>query len=80
MKFIIVITMFMFNPNHIGQDAVVMLSQFNKPLIFDTVDDCREHVNLNLAALIKYANTLYKGEGVVKQILCIQDTSSGNDV
>ena len=80
MKFIILITMFMFDPLHVGDDSVVMISQHDKPLIFNTLDECREHVNLNLGDLIAYANLLYKGEGVVKQVLCVEDLKRGNAV
>ena len=72
--------MFMFNPNHIGQDAVVMLSQFNKPLIFDTVEECGKHVTLNIDSLIAYANLLYKDEGIAKEILCVKDPKRNNAV
>ena len=43
--------MFMFDPLHVGDDSVVMISQHDKPLIFNTLDECREHVNLNLGDL-----------------------------
>lgn len=72
MKWIIVITMFMFDPLHKGEDAVVMISQHDKPLIFKTLKECSEHVEQNLNDLIAYANLLYKDEGVVKQVLCVE--------
>ena len=65
--------MFMFDPLHVGDDSVVMLSQHDKPLVFETVEKCTEYVNNNLKNLIEYANLMYKNEGIVKEILCVKD-------
>ncbi len=80
MKFIILIVMFMFDPLHVGDDSVVMLSQHDKPLVFDTVEKCTEYVNNNLKNLIEYANLMYKNEGIVKEILCVKDLKRRNAV
>ena len=80
MKWIILITMFMFDPYHVGDDSVVMISQHDKPLIFKSLKECGEHVEANLPALIHYANMLYKNEGVVKQVLCVEDLKRGDAV
>ena len=80
MKFIILIVMFMFDPLHVGDDSVVMLSQHDKPLVFDTVEKCTEYVNNNLKNLIEYANLMYKDEGIVKEILCVKDLKRRNAV
>ncbi len=72
--------MFMFDPLHVGDDSVVMLSQHDKPLVFDTVEKCTEYVNNNLKNLIEYANLMYKNEGIVKEILCVKDLKRRNAV
>ncbi|ASF00683.1 hypothetical protein [uncultured virus] len=80
MKFIILIVMFMFDPLHVGDDSVVMLSQHDKPLVFNNVEKCTEYVNGNLKNLIEYANLMYKNEGIVKEILCVKDLKRSNAV
>ena len=72
--------MFMFDPLHVGDDSVVMLSQHDKPLVFETVEKCTEYVNNNLKNLIEYANLMYKNEGIVKEILCVKDLKRRNAV
>ena len=72
--------MFVFDPLHVGDDSVVMLSQHDKPLVFDTVEKCTEYVNNNLKNLIEYANLMYKNEGIVKEILCVKDLKRRNAV
>ena len=80
MKWIIVITMFMFDPLHVGDDAVVMISQHDEPLVFDTIEECGKHVTLNLDSLIAYANLLYKDEGIAKEVLCVKDPKRNNAI
>ena len=54
MKFIILIVMFMFDPLHVGDDSVVMLSQHDKPLVFNNVEKCTEYVNSAFFYIIKH--------------------------
>tara|TARA_R100000458_G_C8255759_1_gene231906 strand:- start:856 stop:1119 length:264 start_codon:yes stop_codon:yes gene_type:complete len=78
MKWIIVVLMALYNPQPNKDDAVVMLSADNKPLIFTTIDDCREYATMHYVNIVTYANMLFKGEGITREVICVKEPKKNN--
>ena len=72
MKFIILIIMFFGDPTYSGEDAVKVLERYGKPLTFNGLEECGEHIEENLEDLKKFGKFIYPEAAAVKQILCIR--------
>lgn len=78
MKYVIVITMLFLNPNlRDFPDGVVIHNADETPMYFRTLRECLEHATFNAVILHDFAVNYFKGEAVVRQILCVkkEDTS-----
>ena len=78
MKYVIVITMFFLNPTLRDlPDGVVIHNADETPMYFRTLQECLEHATFNAVILHDFAINYFKGEAVVRQILCVkkEDTS-----
>ncbi len=63
--------MFFSDPTYSGEDAVRVHERWGKPLHFNSLDECGDHVTENLFALREYAKSVYPEAVSVKQIICV---------
>ena len=71
MKYVIVVTMFFFNPTLEGRpDGVVIHNADETPLMFNSLHKCLEHVHFNHTHLHNFALDFFEGEALVRQVLC----------
>ena len=78
MKYVIVITMFFLNPTlRALPDGVVIHNADETLMYFDTLQEWLEHASINAVILHNFAFNYFKGEAIVRQILCVrkEDTS-----
>ena len=76
-KYAILITIFFSIPlwENGPQYAVKVNSLHGKPLVFDKIQDCYDHVNENVEPLKQFAISVYKDQDpnvLVKTIMCVQ--------
>lgn len=65
--------------NLTGMDAVIVDMKYGKPLHFDTVEECIDHIYYNREALKAYAKTYFNSDTPVKGIDCFVDITNNYD-
>ena len=72
MKYMILIVMFLADPSE-KMDSVKVETLYNKPLVFESYENCFDHVQENLEALKGFGRKVFENKAIVKQILCIEE-------
>ena len=63
----------MFDPLHVGNDAITIDLKDGKPLLFYDVEKCAEHVRNNLEEIKRFAIAEFEYKGVIKSISCVPE-------
>lgn len=74
MKWVIIVIMTTASPD--GIDAVEVSAMYDKPLYFETKNDCLVHVMENTFGLSIFAMSKFDGEKQVENIFCIPKEAS----
>ena len=73
MRWVIFVIMFMFDPLHVGNDAITVDFKNGEPLLFHDVDECVEHVQNNLEEIKQFAIAEFEYKGAIKSISCVPE-------
>tara|TARA_Y100001938_G_C7928278_1_gene348025 strand:- start:8 stop:265 length:258 start_codon:yes stop_codon:yes gene_type:complete len=62
-----------------SNDSVEITHLHGKPLYFETIEECGDHIDENLQALKNYGRSVYPTSHAVKTIYCVQKDKKINN-